>query len=149
MSPYLEVLGWQSQNVNDCLSLFGLFQVTMSKTWRILPHWRDDPGQSVCLLISVYLQEKANVHINNVESIHSYWNENFEWTIEESFSLPVTNIVEATFFLICQLRTTARQTFATKADFTWPTLVTRVTLTWYPVYAAHAVYQESNPIEQR
>ena len=29
--------------------------------------------------------------------------------------------------------------FDSRADFDWPTRVTRVTLTWYPVYAAHAV----------
>ena len=27
----------------------------------------------------------------------------------------------------------------TEADFDWPTRVTRVTLTWYPVYDAHPV----------
>ena len=34
------------------------------------------------------------------------------------------------------------------ADFDCPTRVTRVTLTSYPVYAAHAV-SESNPTEER
>ena len=29
-----------------------------------------------------------------------------------------------------------------KADFDWPTRVTCLTLTWYPVYAAHAVPRE-------
>ena len=30
----------------------------------------------------------------------------------------------------------------TKADFDWPTRVTRVSRTWYSVYAAHAVPRE-------
>ena len=30
----------------------------------------------------------------------------------------------------------------TMTDFDWPTRVTRVTLKWYPVYAAHAVPRE-------
>ena len=38
--------------------------------------------------------------------------------------------------------TSTKRRVSSKADFDWPTQLTRVTLTSYPVYAAHAIPRE-------